>query len=97
MNASAMHPHLVAADLAITIADESCRVLIETRARYCISTCPKPVYDVSALEPTTILDEEMDTADLEALRRAVRYLDLRGLLVRPVAGNPQYVSFAEAA
>lgn len=83
-------------DLAFEIADESCRVDIECRALTVASDYPAPVYDVHHLEPGHVDDEEIRAADREAIARAVRYLDARGLLVRPMPSQPQYVSFWSA-
>jgi hypothetical protein len=83
-------------DLAIEIADEACRVDIECFALSVPSDFSAPVYDTTALEPGHLNDAELQTADMEAIQRAVRYLDLRGLLVRPMPSQPQYVSFGRA-
>lgn len=79
------------------LADEYARVTIETKARYCESNFPAPVYDITALEDTRIDDPEQVSGDIEELQRAVRYLDLRGALVRPIAAHPEFVSFGRAA
>lgn len=81
------------ARMALEIADETMRTTIECKAARCLSTWPAPVYDVTRLEPGHITDDEIVQADRRDIERAVRYLDLRGLLVRPVAGSPHYVSF----
>lgn len=84
------------ADLQRDIADEACRVDIECHALGVPSSYPHPVYDVSALEPDGISDPDICAADQQAINRAVRYLDMRGLLVRPIAGKANYVSFGRA-
>lgn len=81
------------AGLQREIADEACRVDIECHALGVPSSYPHPVYDVSALEPDGISDPDICAADQQAIDRAVRYLDMRGLLVRPIAGQANYVSF----
>lgn len=83
--------------LAVQIADEACRVDIECYALHVPSNYPAPVYDVTTLEPDHPNDEELCTADQEAIDRAVRYLDLRGLIVRPFSDSPQLVSFPPEA
>lgn len=79
--------------LAIEIADESARTDIECKALGVASRYPHPVYDVTAQEPSTINDPDLVEAMQRDVERAVRYLDARGLLVRPFAGEPNYVSF----
>lgn len=81
------------ADLQREIADEACRVDIECHALGVPSSYPHPVYDVSQLELGHPNDDEMAASDQQAIDRAVRYLDMRGLLVRPIAGQANYVSF----
>jgi hypothetical protein len=93
IEATALNVH----DLAIEIADEACRVDIECKARHCPSDFPAPVYDVSAAEAEWINDAEIIESNQRDLERAVRYLDARGLLYRPMPSQPQYVSFGRAA
>jgi hypothetical protein len=83
--------------LAQQIADETCRTDIECKARSWPSNLSTPVYDVSELEPTGINDPDLIEADQLDLERAVRYLDLRGLLVRPIAGQQHLVSIGAAS
>lgn len=108
LSASQVHAHEMAGELPITmspgaddalaqlqreIADEACRVDIECHAMGVPSSYPHPVYDVSQLEPDSISDPDICAADQQAIDRAVRYLDMRWLLVRPIAGQANYVSF----
>lgn len=97
---AATDPHsrnVAAYHLALSIADESARSDVECIALAVPSNHPMPVYDVRALEPGLPQDDDMQDDYRAALDKAVRYLDLRGLLVRPIAGQPQFVSFARAA
>jgi hypothetical protein len=87
---------LQAADLAIEIADEYARADIECKAMRVPSNHPLPVYDTSELEGWPA-DLEIQQAHQQDVARAVRYLDLRGLLVRPFKDSPQLVGFQEAA
>lgn len=79
------------------IADDYARFEIETKARY-VSMPDRPVnqplYDVSKLEPQDggMNDEENLESDRRDLARAVRYLDMRGQLLRPIAGYPNIVA-----
>lgn len=93
MNAATLPRELQAADFAIQIADDYTRSDIECKAAGVISTYPRPVYDVTQLEPGLCSEPELLAAYRADVDRAVRYLDLRGLLVRPFHGQPQYVSF----
>jgi hypothetical protein len=77
------------------IADEACRVDIECHALSVASNYPAPVYDVSQLEPGHPNDDEMLASDQQAIDRAVRYLDMRGLLFRPFK-QAQFVTFKGA-
>lgn len=83
-------------DIERQIATESSRVDIETKARLYqrIEGC-MPVYDVSELAQMPFVDPDLQQADREDITRAVRYLDLRGLLVRADPQRPHLVSFAE--
>jgi hypothetical protein len=83
--------------IAIEIADDYARSDIECKALGVISTYPHPVYDVSAVEVGPINEPELIDAYRADVERAVRYLDLRGQLVRPFEGRPQFVSFGRQA
>ena len=72
------------AALALQIADDASRVLIETQAVQAPSNWPAPVYDLTQLE-SGLTDDEIVKSDLQALARAAQYLEARGLLVRPWA------------
>lgn len=96
MNAATLHPNLRAADLAIEIADEYARSDIECKAQTAQSTYPSPVYDTTL--PEGPIDEpELVDAAMADVARAVRYLDLRGLLVRPFLDMPHLVSFGRSS
>jgi hypothetical protein len=81
--------------LAIQIADEYARSDIECKAVAAITNFPRPVYDISQAEGPG--DPALIEAAMEDVQRAVRYLDLRGLIVRPFPGQPQFVSFPDEA
>lgn len=85
----------VATELAIEIADEYARSDIECKAMAAVTNFPRPVYDVS--QPEGPGDPALIEAAMQDVQRAVRYLDLRGLIVRPFPGQPQFVSFPEVA
>ena len=74
------------------IADDAARTAIESFAR----RATLGMWDVTEPDPEEAAMRGLELAT-EELRRAVQYLDLRGLLVRPVAGQPQIVTFAETA
>jgi hypothetical protein len=80
--------------LAIEIADEYTRADVECKALAAVTNFPRPVYDISQAEGPG--DPALIEAAMEDVQRAVRYLDLRGLIVRPFPGQPQFVSFPEA-
>lgn len=85
------------AQLQQEIADDHCRVVVETYCVRCPSDCPMPVWDTATLE-NPWRDDDMRQADQREVERALRYLDLRGLITRPIPGDRRYVSFlAEAA
>jgi hypothetical protein len=77
------------------IADECARTDLECKARSIDivgqPTRP-PMYDVSQLEVEWLNDEEIVEANQRDVERAVRYLDLRGLLTRPIVGQPNIVA-----
>lgn len=79
--------------MAMQIADDASRVCIECRARSVATNYPHPVYDISGHEPDGITDPDLVAADMESIGQAVKYLDLRQILVRPIPGKPHYVSF----
>lgn len=92
----AVQPHcggLGVIGMAFQIADEAARTDIECHALI-VSAANPSVYDIGALEPNDINDEEMEQADMAAIARAVTYLEARGLLRRPVDDAPNLVSFA---
>jgi hypothetical protein len=73
------------------IADEYARADVECKARQVVTNYPAPVYDTTAAEGPG--DQEIAAAAMADVERAVRYLDLRGLIVRPWSYLPQLVSF----
>lgn len=77
------------------IAEAAARTTIELFARKAPSNFPHPVWDVSEPDAGEVADRLFGAA--EDLERAVRYLDMRELLVRPVADMPQMVSFKQGA
>lgn len=79
------------------IATEHCRVVIECYARWTPSSYPMPVYDVSELEDVGCREPDMQDSNRLELQRAVRYLDMREQLVRPIQEQPQFVSFKQGA
>lgn len=81
------------AHLQQDFADEACKHLVETSAEWVPSKAPRWVYDVSRLDADVQANAEDPDAELATLRRAVRYLDLRGLLARPIENRPECVSF----
>lgn len=93
MNAATLPSELQVDTLAREIADDYARSDIECKAAGVISTYPHPVYDVTQLEPGLCSEPELLAAYRADVDRAVQYLDLRGQLVRPFAGQPHYVSF----
>ena len=78
------------------LADAAAVTHIELFARRVPSTYVRDVYDVSSVDELEAIERDIVQLQ-EDLRSAVRYLDLRGLLVRPVKGHPQFVSFAKGA
>lgn len=77
------------------IADESSVFLIERYAR----RGPKDsrgLWDVSSPDPDEVRDESLRQMDQDLLR-AARYLELRGLLTRPVPGYPHLVRIVQVA
>lgn len=82
-------------ELEREIATDYARTAIECNARMVMGDDNGPFYDVTQLEPGRYTDEGLRAADAADVARAVRYLELRGLLVRPVAGQPQLVGFKE--
>lgn len=75
------------------IADEACRVDIECYAIEAQTELARPVFDVSEEAGSQIADDSLRLAAREAILRAVRYLDMRNLLVRPFPDRPHLVSF----
>lgn len=76
------------------IAEEHCRMFIETRAKLAsLAADTVPLYDVSQLESSAFKDYELLAADMAEIIMAVRYLDLREMLERPVEGRPELVRF----
>ncbi len=73
--------------LAIEIADEAAVITIESYAR----KAALGLWDTSAADPAEIRDESIESVQQD-IQRAVRYLDARGLIVRPLADRPQLVS-----
>lgn len=92
MNTATLPPQLQAADMALAIADEACRVEIECKARPVPSNYPQPVYDTRELEDVYVDEPELLQSYREDVERAVRYLDLRGQIVRPFSDAPHLVS-----
>lgn len=80
-------------DLEREIATSWSRVAIELYALQVPSNWPTPVYDVTEAA-AGYDDEEMLEQNKQEVERAVRYLDARGLLQRPFAGQPNLVTFA---
>lgn len=76
------------------IATDHCRTVVEYYATHRPSSYKAPVYDTSEID-TQHTDEELLEANRVELDRAVRYLDARELLVRPVPECPQFVAFKE--
>lgn len=100
MNAATILPReLQAADLAIEIADDAARVLIETRAlQVGLVRGPQgdtPLYDVSQLDPFEAGPDELQADLLADVTRAARYLRLRDIAVQP-AGCAHLVTFRRA-
>lgn len=84
-------PNATAA-LARRLADIGATVLLETTAVRVVSSHATQLFDSQAVD-----EEEMpEGKTLEAMQRdladAVKWMDERGLLVRPIAGNPRYVA-----
>jgi hypothetical protein len=81
--------------LAVEIADDAAVYTIERFADRAEGH-PPGVWDTRAVDQAEI--DEVDIVDMIAadLQRAVTYLDLRGRLLRPVAGEPHLVTIAEA-
>lgn len=75
------------------IAEEHATTVLEVYAATVPSDYPRPVYDTTALELEQIASEPDEEAARRTLDRAVRYLDLREMLVRPFAGHPEFVAF----
>src|SRR3954471_11058612 len=75
------------------IATEHCRVAIECLALSVPSSYPMPIYDVSQLEENGCTEAEILEANRLEVERAVKYLDMREVLARPVPSMPQYVAF----
>lgn len=84
-------------ELQQELADEAAQHRVETWAAWVPSTAPAWVYDVTRLDEDFAERADDPESDLQALRCAVRYLDLRQLLHRPIAGFPEFVTFARAA
>lgn len=80
------------------IADEAARSDVE-----CIAlSVPRyhnlmPVYDLAQLSPDLPTDDDMQQDYRAVLDKAVRYVELRGLLVRPWKDSPSLVCFARGA
>ena len=55
-----------------------------------------PQYDLTVLREDMETDPEIRASEAEHLARAVQYLDLRGLLVRPIPGQKHIVSISPA-
>lgn len=81
---SAVQPTTDLQSLEREIATEAARVDIASYAARAPSSYPKPVYDISQVE-----------FNQQGVARAVRYLDARQLLVRPLPECPQFVAFRE--
>jgi hypothetical protein len=79
--------------LAVEIADEASRLLIETRALEVPTNYGCPVYMVTHLDPHEAGPAEFHDSNLADLARAARYLELRGLLKRPLPSQPDCVTF----
>lgn len=79
------------------IATEHCRVVIETLALSVASSYPTPVYDTLSLEDDGCRDPEILEANRQLVARAVRYLDYREALYRPVPAMLQFVAFKPGA
>lgn len=93
MNTPAMFKATELLALERQIATEHCRVAIECFARSTPSSFPMPIYDVSQQEENTCTEPEILEANRLEVERAVKYLDMRELLMRPVPSMPQYVAF----
>lgn len=77
------------------IADECARTDLECKARsvHLVGQPTRPpMYDVSQMEAEWHNDAEIIQSNQRDLVRAVHYLDLRGLLTRPIVGQPNIVA-----
>lgn len=80
------------------IADESARSDVECIAQAVPSYHNlMPVYRLDEISSNLPSDDDMREDYAAAPAKAVRYLDLRQLLVRPVKGEAQFVCFARAS
>lgn len=77
------------------IATEHCTVVVECYARPVPSSYPRPVYDATELEDLGHREPDILQSNKQELTRAVRYLDMRQLLLRPIPGKAHLVAFKE--
>lgn len=105
VGASQIHQHQAAGELPITmqpsrdddmarlqqeLADIAAVILIECNARRA-TAASRGLWDVSSPDEDELPDHKTLQQMADELAKAARYLDLRGLLARPVDGQPQLV------
>lgn len=83
--------------LAIEIANDASVVLIESYAERSHLVSDRAIWDVSAVDALEVNDDESIDMVLADLQRAVKYLDMRGRIERPVVGQPNLVAIRSQA